>query len=280
MKKTLLIIAVACMAFVEVNAQQIWNFGNDATNFPVYAGLGIGTGTPISTPGATETILGFTVSAGLAASATTGAVSAQVKSFTDANNVTYNFINRFLLNGAGYTGAAAGDLTPAVFTPTQRYASFKVSGNSTIYFIGATGSSGSDRTLFITDGSKLIGSKVFTSTYSTATPPVASATMLDGTINYTGPATTLYVYFSASIALYYMSATSVVLTGVNPVLTDKGVSFNGTEIVNAKGLSLEVYSVLGKRVASSLTSIPTANFQKGVYIVRVSGTNDSLKICI
>jgi len=77
MKKTLLIIAVACMAFVEVNAQQIWNFGNDATNFPVYAGLGIGTGTPISTPGATETILGFTVSAGLAASATTGAVSAQ-----------------------------------------------------------------------------------------------------------------------------------------------------------------------------------------------------------
>jgi len=70
------------------------------------------------------------------------------------------------------------------------------------------------------------------------------------------------------------------VTAVKQLLTDKGVSFNGTEILNTKGLSLEVYSVLGKKVATSTTSIPTANFQKGVYIVRVSGTNDSLKICI
>jgi len=71
-----------------------------------------------------------------------------------------------------------------------------------------------------------------------------------------------------------------VVSGVKSNLTDKGISFNGTEISNNKGLSLEVYNVLGKKVASSLTSIATTNFQKGVYIVRVSGSNDSLKICI
>ena len=69
-------------------------------------------------------------------------------------------------------------------------------------------------------------------------------------------------------------------TSLNKILSDKGVSFNGTQIMNTKGLSLEVYSVLGKRVASSTASISTTNFQKGVYIVRVSGSNDSLKICI
>jgi hypothetical protein len=69
-------------------------------------------------------------------------------------------------------------------------------------------------------------------------------------------------------------------TAINKVLADKGISFNGTEILNTKGLALEVYSVLGKRVATSMTSIRTANFQKGVYVVRVAGSNDALKICI
>jgi len=70
------------------------------------------------------------------------------------------------------------------------------------------------------------------------------------------------------------------IQGVKQVLSDKGVSFNGTEILNNNGLSLEVYNVLGKKVATSMTSIPTAHFQKGVYIVRISGMNDSLKISI
>jgi len=71
-----------------------------------------------------------------------------------------------------------------------------------------------------------------------------------------------------------------VISAINPVLSDKGVSFNGTQILNNNGLALEVYNVLGKKVVSSMTSIPTANFQKGVYIVRVAGQNASLKICI
>ena len=67
---------------------------------------------------------------------------------------------------------------------------------------------------------------------------------------------------------------------VNQVLSDKGVSFNGTVVINTQGLDIEVYSVLGKKVATSKTNISTANFQKGVYVVRATGTNDSLKFSI
>ena len=287
MKKTLLLSAIILMAYVAVNAQTttIWNMGGDPTvvtngsaAWPLNTGLATGTAT---TYGGTETINGLTVTTGMiATSSLCGVVAASVKNFTSpTTSISYAFVNKLLLNGSGYSGAANTDLAPLVFTPTQKYASFKVSGNSTIYLIGCTGSTGIDRIAFITDGTKLIGSKKFTTTTTTATPPVSTADMLDATINYTGPGTTLYVYFNASIALYYMSATSVI-TAVKQVLSDKGISFNGTEISNPKGMSLEVYNVLGKKVAGSLTSIPTSNFTKGVYIVRISGSNDSLKICI
>lgn len=265
------------MTVFAINAQTttIWNFGADATNFPASSGLAAGTGTPISVPGGTRTVLGLTASAGLAASANMAAINASTKTFTDVNNTVYNFTNRFQFNGGGYSGAADTQTSPTAFTPIQRYLSFQVSGNSTIYAIGISGSSSATnpRTIFVTDGSSLIGSLIF---------PALATTLSDATVTYTGPATTLYMFCNASCNLYYLSATNVVVqtTAVNQVLSDKGVSFNGTEISNIKGLALEVYSVLGKRVASSMTSISTANFQKGIYIVRAAGSNDSLKICI
>jgi hypothetical protein len=71
-----------------------------------------------------------------------------------------------------------------------------------------------------------------------------------------------------------------VATAVNNVLSDKGISFNGTEIINQKGISIEVYNISGKRVTSATTSISTVNFPKGVYIVRVTGSDKSLKISL
>ena len=278
MKKTLLLTAFAFIAILGANAQKtVWNLGGDptvATNgsaaWAINTGLANGSST---TYGGTETINGLTITTGMISTTSLcGVVSASPKSYTSpTTSIAYVFANKFLLNGAGYSGGANTDATPLVFMPTQKYASFNVSGNSTIYMIGVTGSNGSARNAFVTDGTKLIGTVNF---------PSSNADLFEGTINYTGPATKLYLFFNASIALNYLSATSVVLTGVNQVLTDKGVTFNGTEILNKNGLSLEVYSVLGKKVASSTTSIPTANFQKGVYIVRVAGMNDSLKICI
>jgi hypothetical protein len=287
MKKTLLFTAVVLITAISLSAQNVWNMGGDPTvatsgyaAWPLNSGLASGVTTNgVTSAGGIETINGLKITTGsIVTSTLCGVVQASVKTFTSpTTSISYAFVNKLLLNGSGYSGAANTDVSPSVYVPTQKYASFLVSGNSTIYLIGCTGSSGSDRTLFITDGTQLIGSKKFTSTTVGGT---ATADMLDATINYTGPATTLYVYFNASIALYYMSATNVVATAVKQVLADKGISFNGTEILNTKGLALEVYSVLGKRVATSMTSISTTNFQKGVYVVRVAGLNDSLKICI
>jgi len=86
------------------------------------------------------------------------------------------------------------------------------------------------------------------------------------------------IVLNPNAGFYYGFVQFVVnATSVNKVLADKGVAFNGTEISNLNGLNLEIYNVLGKRVASSTTSISTANFQKGIYIARVAGSNETLK---
>ncbi|MEI6556417.1 MAG: T9SS type A sorting domain-containing protein [Paludibacter sp.] len=282
MKKTLLLSALAFIVILGLNAQTtIWNMGGDPTvaaagspAWPLSAGLasGVLNGTVV-TPGGTETINGLTITTGAVVTTTPcGVVSASVKSFTSPTTTkAYAFVNKFLLNGAGYTGAVNTDVTPTLKMPTQKYASFQVSGNSTVYMIGITGSSSSARKMFLTDGTNLIGSGI---------DFPAGTNLSEGTITYTGPATTLYLFGNASVALYYLSATGVVIAGVNQVLSDKGVSYNGIEIVNSKGLDIEVYNMLGKRVATSKTNIPTTNLPKGIYVVRASGINESLKISI
>jgi len=279
MKKTLLLSAIILMAYVAVNAQTttIWNMGGDPTvvtngsaAWPLNTGLATGTAT---TYGGTETINGLTVTTGMiATSSLCGVVAASVKNFTSPTTSTvYAFANRFLLNGAGYTGAVNTDVTPTLNMPTQKYASFQVSGNSTVYMIGVTGSSSSARKMFLTDGTNFVGSVDF---------PSGTSNVNEGTISYTGPAATLYLFGNASVPLYYLSATNVIITGVNPILADKGIRFNGTEVVNSNGLDIEMYNMLGKRVATSKTNISTTNFQKGIYVVRVAGINDYLKIII
>jgi len=168
----------------------------------------------------------------------------------------------------GKTQLASGGLTvktAGTLTITNSYNTSDWTASVSTATAGTTGSftayTGASTDLF---------TNVSVSTIASASAPYTTTVG-----NYKIKATTFAGANSAGDPRWYLTATAV-----KQVLTDKGVSFNGTEIVNAKGLSLEVYSVLGKRVASSLTSIPTANFQKGVYIVRVSGTNDSLKICI
>lgn len=273
MRKTLLLTTVSiCVSFM-LNAQTVWNFGNDATNFPVFAGLANGTGNPATSPGGTETINGLTICAGLVSetsSSPCGVVAASSKTFTSPTTSTaYTFVNRFMLNGAGYTGAANTDASPLVFMPTLRYAKFNVSGNSTIYMIGVTGSNGSARNAFITDGTKLIGVVNF---------PSANTSLTEGTINYEGPATTLYLYFNASIALYYMSATNVIPTSVDKVFSDKGISYNGSQISNSNALKMSVYDITGKHILSANSNVSTANLAKGIYIVKAEGVEGALKI--
>jgi hypothetical protein len=123
----------------------------------------------------------------------------------------------------------------------------------------------------ITDASTDLFTSVSVSTAATASTPYTTTVG-----NYKIKDTSFAGANSAGDPRWYLNA----VQGIKQVLSDKGVSFNGTEIVNKNGLSIEVYSVLGKRVTTSMTNISTTNFRKGIYIVRVSGTSDSLKICI
>ncbi|MDD2797262.1 MAG: T9SS type A sorting domain-containing protein [Bacteroidales bacterium] len=258
MKRKLLSLAMALIVVMGLNAQKVWNFGADATTFPLSTGVGMGP-FPVIIDGLSIT--------GISTNANMGAITAGAKTFTDANNVSYSFANRFQFNGAGYTGAAATDVTPSVNMPTQRYISFNVSGNSKIYFIGITGSSSSARKIFVTDGTTYVGGLNF---------PAASVAN-DGTIDYTGPAATLYIFCNQSCNLYYLSATNVLTTGIKSTLSDKGVTFNGTELVNNLGAELEVYNVVGKKITSSITTISTSNFPKGIYMARIKGHKEVLK---
>lgn len=150
-----------------------------------------------------------------------------------------------------------------------------------------------------TGGTLTLTNTYYTSDFVAAAPTASSIT--GALIAYTGASTDLFTTVSVSTAGPPYSTTvgdyhikDLSFPGkysagdprwypanlINPVLSDKGVSFNGTEILNTHNLPIEVYDVLGKKVASSMTSIPTTNFQKGIYIVRASELNNSLKICI
>lgn len=271
MRKTLLIATTILLTTFAVNSQgidKVWMLGNDATNFPVSAGIGAG-------PDLTIYKDGLGIHTGTVTNTNMGQVEASAKTLV-VGDVTYTYVNRFKLNGAGYPGAAAGQTTPTsgtpavdYFTPTQRYLSFSVLGNSTITIHAISGStSGVDRALFITDGTKLIGSIV---------TPVTSI-LAEYSVTYTGPATKLYLFGNQAVNLYYMKVTNYdVTTSLKENLEVSGVSFNGQQILNENNLSLEVYNVLGKLVAKSTSSIDTDNFQKGIFIVRSNDSKGILK---
>lgn len=273
MKKTLLLFAIVILAS-GLNAQtvKVWNFGGDPTvaatspAFPLSTGIGIGDGTA-GNPAYPVMIDGLGIT-GIATNLNMAAVNASVKPFTDANAKAYAFVNRLQTNGAGYASAAATDVTPLVNLPIQRYFTIDVSGNSTIYVIGVTGSNSSERKLFVTDGTNLVGTVNF---------PVGNGALVDGTVNYTGPAAKLYLFGNASLNLTLLSATNLAKTSLKSLLSDKGIAFTGKDITNSNGLDIEVFNVLGKSIAKANTSISTSNFQKGIYIVRITGTNEVLK---
>ena len=103
-----------------------------------------------------------------------------------------------------------------------------MAANSTIYVIGASGSSGSSRNLFVTDGTTLVGTVNFPDT------PLS-----EGTFTYTGSAATLYMFCNQAVNLYYISATNVVTTGLTTVNS-------GKKIVEVKN-----YDILGKQISDN-----------------------------
>jgi hypothetical protein len=254
MKKTLLLISVTILLSIGLQAQE-WNFGNDSINFPISAG--VPTGTSVTIQGLTITMGGITSSN----------LVGQIEVITPKLFGSILYHHRFKYSGAGYSGAAATDLVPLVNMPTQRYVSFPVSGNCNILVHGTTGSSTSARKLFVTDGTNFVGAMDM---------PLGSD-VTEATLTYTGPAATLYMFCNNSINLYLLRV--VTITSIRETPAIKGVSFNGTQILNEKGQKIELYNISGKLIARSSSSIATDNLPKGIYVVRTTGSNGVLKFC-
>lgn len=256
MKKTLL-LTLAIVATFSINAQKIWNFSN--TPF----------GTAVPTYSTTTVADGLTI---MASASATVVVDANSKKNLTASAT--NFTHRIKLGGSG-----SPDKSTAPYLPTTRALVFNVSGPGSINVCCLSSSGSVDRKLTITNGTDSLGFISAPGTYTDA----AANTVGFETFNYTGGAGTLYIYSpSSGVNIYYIEVTSYsgVFSKLTNFLADKGVSLNGKEIVNSKKQALEIFNVLGKKVLSSSENVSLKDFQKGIYIVRVAGSNEALKFSI
>ncbi len=93
MKKTLLILSVLFITVLSISAQgvsKVWNFGGDATKFPLSAGIGAG-------PDKSVYVDGLGIHTGSLTGTNMGAITASSKTFG-----SFTFVNRFQFNGGGY----------------------------------------------------------------------------------------------------------------------------------------------------------------------------------
>jgi hypothetical protein len=179
MKKNVLVLVMVAFAAFGLNAQNYdWNF-SIPEDFPVVAGY-----TDVTTiKGLTlHPMIGTNFGAITAGTATVDGIS---------------YTHRFQFNGGGYSGSSDAHLTPPANMPTQRYVSFPVNGDVTVDVVGTTGSSTSDRKIFMTDGTNYIGAFDY----------AAADGKLKRTLNYTGGATTLYLFCNAACNVYHIIVT-------------------------------------------------------------------------
>jgi len=143
------------------------------------------------------------------------------------DGVTYTRAMQF--NGGGYSNAGDADDSPTTNMPTQRYLSFDVPGDVTIDIIGITGSSGSSRKIFLTDGTSLINSFNF---------PAGSDASKE-TVSYSGGAATLYLFCNASCNVYRITVAADDVNSIPSVGVQKPVQ------------SVEYFDLLGRKVVGA-----------------------------
>ncbi len=265
MKTKLLSLSLIMVLFSSIsNAQtKTWDFGNNTTTWPLSSGIG-----------SEEIIVDNLGLYPIATNTNFGAVTANNATFTDGFTAT----QRFQMNGGG--SAPAG-----TFMPVQRFLHFNVSGACTVKVWFKTGSGGATRTIFVTNGSALVGSATSNSGGNTDAAIV--------TASYTGGAGKLYIYGDSACNLYKVEVTGATVTAATLGTDDfkagstVKVYSTGKQIYVSNVLSdtqVDVYSMTGALVKSIKTNSDT-NFDflnAGVYIVKVKSVEGekSVKVAI
>ena len=166
---TLLSLFFILLTFVSSAQNKVWDFGNDTTNWPLAAAY------------TTDRIVDeLTVTNGGATSF--AAITNNGATFQD----NYTAVNRFNTGGAS---------TYANNLPTKRFLKFSVTGPCQIkIWLGATNAG---RSVFISDGSNLLGTLATAGT-SSPFPSILA-------VNYSGSSGNIYIYADNSIYLYKLS---------------------------------------------------------------------------
>lgn len=255
MKKLLFSLVFAGVSAVTVNAQasKTWNFSTNGTQAAVSANFLDDKLAYIPGPE------GAANSFGVIEAHSPGSAGV----FAD-----FSFSKRNKTGGNSYSNS-----TPANFAVfAKRYLYFAVTGDSEIKVYFRSSGSGS-RTLYVTDGTSVLGS-------ATATD---SSTNYVLTVNYTGGAGNIYIGGTNGFNYYQITATNVGETvlpatmAVNDVKSEvKATAFSsGNKIyisnLESKSADINVYSSAGSLVKSLKTSADT-NFEitaKGLYIVNI-----------
>lgn len=253
-KKLLSVLGALLVSTAFVNAQTTWNFSDSA--WPASSGYAVNT---------VANNLGF-IAGPTSSSNLMGAV--------EANTATIDgiaFTQRLKMNGGSFTSGT----TDFGQVPPQRAFYFKVNGNSTIKLWYKNGGGGT-RTVYISNGTSVIPG---------GTLPYTDSTVGQfPTINYTGPATTIYISADQAMNFYQISATNV---GTTPTLAVVNNTKNSTQIyaignqVNIAKVTgstqVDVYTMNGALVKSLNTKADTS-FElqnKGIYIVNVKSAKSS-----
>lgn len=259
--KTKLLSSIAAIVLfaAAAQAQKTWDFGNDHTTWPLGTGYASHTvvdnlGMYANDPESENPITNF------------GAITTNSATFPDGFTATY----RFQMNGAGYSGS-----TPLTM-PTQRFLHFDVSGSCTVKIWFKTGSNGAQRTIYVSDGTNIIGSATTNSGSNNDFAIVTAA--------YTGPAAKLFVYGSAANNLYKMQVIGATVSGPTPLVMGND-DFSALEslkvfahqkqvnIANVTSpVKVDVYSLTGALVKTVNTDSDTS-FElsaTGLYIVNLT----------
>lgn len=251
-----------------INAQtKTWDFGNDTTNWPVNAGIGV-----------TEKVVDKLGLYPHPTNTNFGAVAVSSATFSDG----YTAANRFQTNGAGAPAVASP------FLPTLRYLYFTVDGPCTVkvWFRGGSTSTTSlpvDRNVFITDGNTNLSSS------SNVASNLGGATIATGTVLAAGK---IYIYGDAANYLSKIEVTGANVT--TPALSTNNFQKESDVVVYANdgkiflsniksSTNVEVYSVLGALVKSAKAEADTSlDINAGVYIVKAKSAEGekSVKVIV
>ena len=255
-KKLLYLTSILLFASASSNAQtKVWDLGGNVA--PWFTAV---------SPGAAITSNSVIDNLGLqpqggTGTANFGILEASVKTFSTVPG--YTSVNRFKLNGAG------GVLAPLCL-PVQRFLYFAAAGSISVEVLFISGGSG-NRTLYVTDGTNVLGS--LTATDST-TPQIL-------TTNFATVNGNVYIYGDQSCNLYRVTVTGPLgTTELLSSLSNDSFKKESPIVVSARkgninlsnvksSTKVSVYNILGSLVKSIEASSDTAiDIRSGIYIVK------------